>query len=205
MQLPGSVALPPVSSHDFVSQRHEVNPALALNLLNDIQSVVLVWQDQLRQIVAAMHKLHAQGPMVNGWIESSADDVQQPPTSGPDATLLRHGDTDALMQYVEALDTHHPAAFPIGSANRPTTGSSSGSSTSGSSTPSSSTQYRLCSLDEDGRIQSQPCPAEQMGAVSLAIARYQKFKQLLSQKQAIDKKLQKAVDQLTGVRATLHH
>ncbi|MEL7332956.1 MAG: hypothetical protein AAFN12_11950 [Cyanobacteria bacterium J06560_2] len=195
-QLPESVVLPPVSSESFISQRHEVNPAMALNLLQDIQLVVVAWKDQLRQLVAALHKLHAQGPMVDGWLESSADRAQ--PNIGTEATLMRHGDMDALMQYVETLDTRSA------SASQPPT---QPSSTQGSleSTSQAATQYWVCRLDERGHVHSQPCPSEQMGTVSLAIARYQKYKQLLDQKQVIDAKLQRAVDQLTGVRATLNH
>ena len=181
-QLPGTVLLPPVRSEAFVSQRHEVNPAMALNLLNDIQSQILQWQEQLRQLVQALNTLHAQGPMVEGWLESSADTGQMP--QGHDTTLLRHGDTDALLQYIDSLDQHMPEPASAASHN-------------------SGTAYRLCSLDENGQVRSQPCPPEQMGVVSIAIARYQKFKQLLDQKEVIDAKLKQAVEQLTKVRSSL--
>lgn len=198
--LPGSVVLPPVyPDESFVSQRHEVNPAIALNLLSDIQTVVLEWQEQLRQLVKAMRVIHAQGPMVDGWLESCAE-TSQAPKHGAEMTLLRHGDTAALMQYVNALDTQAVDTSVISTQPQQ---QSAGSHAPG--TADAATQYRLCSLDENGQLKSQPCPAEQMGIVSLAIARHQKFKQLLNQKQAIEAKLQKAVDQLTGVRGTLHH
>lgn len=181
-QLPGTVLLPPVRSEAFVSQRHEVNPALALNLLNDIQSKILQWQDQLRQIVQALHTLHAQGPMVEGWLESSAEAKSS--SQGSDATLLRHGDTDALLQYIDSLNNPPASAEAAERCHQ-------------------ETEYRLCRLDESGQVRSQPCPPEQMGVVSMAIARYQKFKQLLDQKDAVDAKLKQAVEQLTGVRSSL--
>ena len=184
-QLPGTVMLPPVRSEAFVSQRHEVNPALALSLLNDIQSRILQWQDQLRQLVQALHTLHAQGPMVEGWLESSAEISSA--DQGPDATLLRHGDTDALLQYIDSLDSS--SALPDSAAKVVS--------------HNQGTAYRLCRLDENGQVLSQPCPPEQMGVVSIAIARYQKFKQLLDQKEAVDAKLKQAVDQLTSVRSSL--
>lgn len=189
-QLPGTVMLPPVRSETFVSQRHEVNPALALNLLNDIQSKILLWQDQLRQLVQALHTLHAQGPMVEGWLESAAEAGHA--HQSPDATLLRHGDTDALLQYIDSLDSRPARASVATSA-----------ATSTATKQVASTEYRLCRLDENGQVRSQPCPPEQMGVVSMAIARYQKFKQLLEQKAAVDSKLEQAVDLLTGVRSSL--
>ncbi|MGC1218877.1 MAG: hypothetical protein WA783_11860 [Phormidesmis sp.] len=214
-QLPGSIVLPPFRSQTAVSQRHEVNPAIAMNLLQDLQSVIVSWQKQLRQLVTALHSLHAQGPMVEGWLESSADVSS---ISGPDATLLRHGDTDAIMRYIDALTDQpqmdnaqqvNPAAqvdlaAQIGGGHEPREREllegELGNAPGDSAAP---TQYRLCSLDENGQLQSYPCPPEQMGALSLAIARYQKFKQLMSQKRALNAKLQKAVDQLTEIRVTL--
>ena len=229
-QLPGPIALPPVSSSEpFISQKHEVKPALALNLLNDIQSVVSSWQEQLRQIVTSMNAIQAQGPMVEGWLEcctqqTSAHTLQQGAAQHPDQAaaitaemaLLRHGDTDALMRYVDALDAR-PAQPPVidlnahnsfSSGTTPTTNSASQPSVgqpSVSQTAEPSAHYRLCNLDASGKVSSRPCPADQMGMVSLAIARHQKFKQLFHQKQTIEAKLQKAIDQLTGVRGTLHH
>lgn len=184
-QLPGTLLLPPVRSKTFVSQRHEVNPALALNLLNDIQSQILLWQDQLRQLVKALHTLYAQGPMVEGWLESTAETASTAQT--PETTLLRHGDTNTLLQYIELLDSHSKQQN-IQKNREPR---------------SSNTEYRLCKLDENGQVRSQPCPPEQTGTVSIAIARYQKFKQLLDQKEAVDAKLKQAVDLLTGVRTSL--
>jgi hypothetical protein len=183
----GNVLLPPLrsdASETFVSQRHEVNPALALNLLNDIQIAVTTWQAQLRQTVQAMHLLYAQGPMVNGWLESS---LAETGSAGAESAILRHGDADALMQYVEALETvgvHNGSVHDGHSAN-------------------AAAQYRLCSLDDRGNVRSRPCAPEQMATVSTAIARYQQFKQLIDQKQCLEAKLQRAVDELTGVRQVL--
>lgn len=186
----GGVVLPPLKNEAFLSQRHEVNPALALNLLEDIQAVVTLWQEQLRQVVQTIRLLYAQGPMVDGWLESSVGGsavegrVEADNASGSmGSTVLRHGDADALMQYVEALeqvDGDTPAKAIT--------------------SDQSSTQYSLCCLDDDGQLRSQPCPAAQMALVSTAIARYRKFKQLMGQKQTLEAKLQNAVDELTGVR-----
>lgn len=192
----GGVVLPPLKNEAFLSQRHEVNPALALNLLEDIQAVVTLWQEQLRQVVQTIRLLYAQGPMVDGWLESSAVDsaingraegaaLADNASSSMGSTVLRHGDADALMQYVEALeqvDGETPSKAGV--------------------SDQSSTQYSLCCLDDDGQVRSQPCPAAQMAMVSTAIARYRKFKQLMNQKQTLEAKLQSAVDELTGIRTT---
>lgn len=173
------LVLPPLQCEAFISQRHEVNPALALNLLQDIQATVGIWQEQQRQIMRALQGLYAQGPMVDGWLQSSLSALDPQPADAS-ATILRHGDADALMQYVESLEnsTHAPST--------------------------QAHQYQLCSLKEDGSVRSQCCPPEQMALVGTAIARYQKFKQLMDQQQAIEAKLQQAVDLLGGVRTQLH-
>jgi hypothetical protein len=192
------IVLPPLQCEAFLSQRHEVNPALALNLLQEIQSSVGLWQQQQRQIVQAMHRLYAQGPMVDGWLQSSLlMTTPQPLPVDASATVLRHGDPEALMKYVEALE--NSAIDPLEIDTRTTQAAQQ----SGDDFSDTAAQYQLCSLKEDGSICAQLCPPEQMALVSTAIARYQKFKQLVSQKQVIEAKLQQAVDLLSGVRHQL--
>ncbi|MEL6469527.1 MAG: hypothetical protein AAFQ74_07350 [Cyanobacteria bacterium J06623_4] len=208
VRLPGTVALPPFQSDVTVSQRHEVNPAIALNLLREIQSKVNQWHEQLREVVQALHTLHAQGPMVDGWLESSSEASQSAQASAAAASILRHGDADALMQYIEALGDQavDSGAHQVNGAAPSFEGgcqNPGSASKAGATSPTHATQYRLCSLDENGRVRSQPCPPEQMGIVSVAIARYQNYKQLLAKRRAIEAKLQLAVDQLTGVRSAL--
>ena len=183
------IVLPPLPPEAFVSQRHEVNPALALSLLKDIQTTIGVWQAAQRQLIQALQMLYDQGPMVDGWLQSSQLPTDQPEANSTGATIFRHGDTDALMQYVEALESGYrengTAGVCTASDHRP---------------GDSLTYYRLCSLKADGSVQSQVCPPEQMALVSTAIARYQKFKQLLSQKQIVENNLQQAVDSLIVLR-----
>lgn len=192
-QIPGRVALPPLQNEVSISLRHEVNPAIALNLLKDIQSLVTLWQNRQRQLVQSLRRLEAQGPMVDGWLESAAEADS---STTEVTTLLRHGDTDTLMQYIEALDTHAQAAGVPGLSGVEATPSATLTGEKGA-------QYRLCCLDDSGQVRSQSCPPEQMGVVSLAIARYQKYKQLTAQKQAVEAKLQMAVAQLEEVRTAL--
>lgn len=202
-----SIQLPPIDTESFVSGRHEVNPAIALNLIQDIQRSITQWQVQQRQVISAMRTLHAQGPMVDGWLQSSLPS-QPLRASSPQnsfhtehlpnsATILRHGDADALMKYVEALDSHN--ADP---------GSLDNHSTDLFSPPSQDiatekSQYWLCCLKDDGSVQSQLCPPEQMATVGTAIARFQKFKQLKLQQQTLEAKLQRAVDMLTDMRTAI--
>lgn len=201
---PETVGLPPVRSKYSVSQKHEVNPALAFNLLKDIQSVVSVWHEQLRQVVDALHALHAQGPMVDGWLESSVEPPPVEQKTGVDSTILRHGDVDVLLQYVEALDGTDNLQVNKTSLNN--TVQAIGVRESGSAegeTKVATTTYRLCYMNEDGQVMSQPCPPMQMGMVSMAIARYRKFRQLTSKKQAIEAKLQRVVYDLASTRSAL--
>lgn len=211
----GTVSLPLLVAEDFISQRHEVQPALALNLLKDIQAVVRVWQEQLRQIVRTMHKLHAQGPMVDGWLESSLDD-SSPMTAGADTMMLRHGEAEALMQYVEALENPEMPCLDAREsldalknldkkleAEIEVVSISAENALAEQFLTDAATQYALCSLNEDGTVLKHPCPLEQIALVSTAIARHQKFKQLIQEKQAVEAKLQQAVNQLTQVRTDL--
>ena len=210
-RLPRAIALPPVRSERFISQRHEVNPALAFNLLKDIQSVVSLWHEQLRQIVQALHLLHAQGPMVDGWLESSSQTAQPvAQAGGVDSTILRHGDPEALMQYVEALGSDssdsHSSNRDLSAVDRTGVEANYGAAVEpdmAAKLESDTPTYRLCHLSESGQVISQPCPPEQMGVVSLAIARHQKFRQLMDKKQAVEAKLQRAVDELTCTRSSL--
>ena len=187
------VVLPAMAVVAPQSNRHEVNPALALKLLRDIERSVLQWQVELRRVVSEIEALHAEGPMVDGWLASSIEPTPSVAQTGQcvETTLLRHGDADALMQYVEALESkelgHQPAAgVGLDKSDRPSTG----------------TQYQLCWLNDEGKVCSQACPPEQMAVVSTAIARYQKCKQFLAQQRVLESRLQSTVDELTVVRNT---
>ena len=215
-----SVALPPMTVAASPSNRHEVNPALALKLLRDIEQAVVAWQCDLRQVVGQIERLYAQGPIIDGWLESSADFAgrSRPAKENAESTLLRHGDADALMQYVEALESDRSQSGPDLPRSSESRSSESRSSESRSSESRSSesglnlsepedrggagAQYRLCWLSDEGKVRSQVCPPEQLAVVSTAIARYQKCKQLLAQQRQLEAKLQSAVDSLTGVRNT---
>lgn len=189
--------LPPGLGASDVTYRYEVNPALALSLLADIQTKVVELQTRLRKVVGQIQTIYAEGPVVDGWLESSkkpglatssdsvkgADGAQSQLTA--DRALFRHADVDALMAYVQSLESPPPPSKtpPAPEDDLPA--------------------YRLCRLDESGQVMSRPCPPDQVAAVSMAIARYQKLSQLIECRQTIETQLKQIVDALRLIKQ--HH
>jgi len=167
----------------FSSHRHDANPALAVKVLQDIQIAVDAWHKELKQTIQQIQAIYMEGPIVDGWLEVVEDPSQA--TASLDAAMLRHADPQDLSGYVdqlyEALDQPQPPP------------------PAGASTPN----YRLCSLDSDGRLNSIPCPAEQLSTISLAIARHQRLRQLLDHKQYLEVRLKRTVEVLTQSRNVL--
>ncbi|WP_088243309.1 hypothetical protein [Calothrix rhizosoleniae] len=164
--------LPKFKTPSFSNHRHAANPALAMNLLEDIQTDVAKWQKELKIIVRQIQDIHLEGPIVNGWLESHQ---KQPETRG--TATLRHAEVDSLMDYVE----------DICAANQ------------GNSDRLSRAGYRLCALDSAGKVWSRPCPAEQVPSVSMAIARYQKLRQILGRKQYLETRLNQLAETLVAL------
>lgn len=169
----------------FSRHRHDANPALALKVLQDIQIAVDAWHGELKQTVQQIQDIYMEGPIVDGWLEV----VEDP--SGPNhdlsAAMLRHADPRELSGYVDQL-------YQSLDQNP---GEGAGANQQGS--PS----YRLCSLDSDGRLNCIPCPPEQLSTISLAIARHQRLRQLLDQKQYLEARLKRTVEVLTHSRDVL--
>jgi hypothetical protein len=63
--------------------------------------------------------------------------------------------------------------------------------------------YRLCGLDADGKLWSRSIPPQQLPSVSLAIARYQKLRQLLSRKQELENRLSQLAEILVFLQGHL--
>ncbi|MDZ7949696.1 MULTISPECIES: hypothetical protein [unclassified Nostoc] len=166
-------SLPKLKTPTFSSHRHGANPALAMNLLQEIQETVAGWQTELQNILKQIQDIYLEGPIVNGWLESN------PPEPEPGGTAtLRHAEVDRLMNYVEEI-----------------------CATGGKvSYQSSITGYRLCGVDDTGKVWSRPCPPDQVPNVSMAIARYQKLRQLLGRKQSLETRL----SQLAQTLVVLH-
>jgi hypothetical protein len=154
-------ALPKFKLPSFSSHRHDENPRLALKLLKEFEGKAAGWQTEWEQILQQIQEIYLEGPIVDGWLESQA--LEQP----AEAFTLRHAEADRLMDYVEEICQ----AQPNGADGLPRTG------------------YRLCGLDADGKLWSRPCPPEQVPHLSLAIARYQRLRQLLGRKQYLETRL----------------
>ncbi|MHC0065748.1 hypothetical protein ACWATR_23080 [Nostoc sp. UIC 10890] len=166
-------SLPKLKTPTFSNHRHGANPGLAMNLLQEIQETVASWQTELQNILKQIQDIYLEGPIVNGWLESNPTE----PEPGGTATL-RHAEVDRLMNYVEEI-------------------CASGGKVS---YQSSITGYRLCGVDDTGKVWSRPCPADQVPNVSMAIARYQKLRQLLGRKQSLETRL----SQLAQTLVVLH-
>jgi hypothetical protein len=187
-----SLALPNAKAVSVSHHRHATNPNLAMSLLKDIETTVVAWQLELEQITLQIQAVYADGPIVEGWLESQASHVQpHSSASSADMATLRHGEVDRLMDYVEAICTSNQVSQ---SQAQPSTQAQPPAQTS---EESSGTAYRLCGLDADGRLWSRACPTQQVPYVSLAIARYQKLRILLSQKQTLENRLNQLIQSLT--------
>ncbi len=168
-----SPSLPKFKSPSFSSHRHGANPALAINLLKEIEANVATWQTELQLILRQIQDIYLEGPIVDGWLESHA---REPEEGGSETA--RHAKVDRLMDYVEEISTSEGKV----TCESPRAG------------------YRLCGMDETGKVWSRPCPPEQVPTLSVAIARYQKLRQLLGRKQYLETRL----NQLAETLVVLH-
>jgi hypothetical protein len=163
---------PPV----FNSHRNGANPALSINLLQEIQQIVTPWQVELQTIIRQIQDIYLEGPIVNGWLESQTSE----PATG--TATLRHGEVDQLMNYVEEICKTQTKTV---------------------SKDGQRTGYRLCGLDAAGKVWTRPCPPEQVAGVSMAIARYQKLRQLLTRKQSLETRLGQLAETLIMLHSHL--
>ena len=155
--------------------RLATNPAFSLVLLKEIQAVVVGWERDLRQVNRQIKGVYAEGPIVDGWLES------QPNGSlTTEAVRLSPAELSQLVDHLQEL--MNTAKTQVVTQESPRAG------------------YRLCGLGADGQLWSRPCPLEQVPQVSLAIARYQKLRQLLAKKQHLENRL----NQLSQTLVELH-
>lgn len=166
--------LPKFKSASFSVHRHSANPALAMNLLQEIEGIVSGWQNELHRIVRQIQDIYMDGPIVEGWLESHAREPEV------DMAQIRRAEVDRLMDYV---------AEPLSDQNVTCESPRAG--------------YRLCGLDADGQVWVRSCPADQVPSISLAIARYQKLRQLLTRKNALETRLSQLAETLAVLHAHL--
>ncbi|WP_016952274.1 hypothetical protein [Anabaena sp. PCC 7108] len=167
-------SLPKFKTPSFSNHRHGANPAFAMNLLQEIQETVADWQTELQVILQQIQDIYLDGPVINGWLESNP----QEPTPGGTATL-RHAEVERLMDYVEEICEPGDKVSP----------------------PSLRTDYRLCGVDAAGKVWSRLCPVEQVPTVSMAIARYQKLRQLFGRKQHLETRLSHLAETLVALHS----
>lgn len=168
--------LPKFKPPSISSHHHAANPALAGNLLKTIATKANTWQSELQQVMRQIQALYEEGPIIDGWLDTHA---QLDPA---DPSTLRHAEVDRLMDYVQEICRTQPS-FVKHDAPQP--------------------GYRLCGLDADGRLWSRPCPPDQVPQVSLAIARYQKLRQLLARKQQLEVQLHDLAQTLIPIQTHL--
>ncbi len=168
--------LPKLKPPSISTHRHGSNPALAMNLLKEIEEIVASWQKELQSIVRQIQDIYIEGPIVDGWLESHARSAE------PGDISVRPAERDRLMDYVEET-----LLQPDGNVTY----------------QSPRTGYRLCGLDAAGRLWSRPCPPEQVPSVSVAIARHQKLRQLLSRKQDLETRLSQLSETLVVMHSHL--
>jgi len=179
-------ALPRFKLPSFSSHRNAANPGLAMNLLKEIEIVVAGWQTELQQVLRKIQDIYLEGPIIDGWLESYT------PNSG-EVSAFRHADADCLIDYVEKMQSTVPLETP-GKSQEPIYGKRQITGGAG---------YRLCGLNEDGQLWFRPCPAAQLPAISLAISRYQRLKQLLVRKQDLELKLGQLSEALAILRGRM--
>lgn len=175
--------LPKLKPPSFSNHRNGANPGLAMILLQEIEEVVGGWQKELQQVVRQIQDIYLEGPIVDGWLESHSRE----PEVG--IGMLRHVEADRLMNYVE-VETGNFV-------------SSQGQADATVTCQAPQAGYRLCGLDADGQSWSRPCPPEQVPSVSMAIARYQKLRQLLSHKQELETRLTQLAETLVVLHSHL--
>ncbi len=161
----------------LAATRHATDPALALGILREIEGTLLSWQRELQRLQLEIQELHMEGPIIDGWLESQP--TTPPP---PEAEFIRHAEIDALMGYVNTICDTAPEGM-IQDAPR--------------------AGYRLCGLDADGKVWFRDCPPERVPQVSLAIARCQKVRQLVTRKNDLESRLSKLAEHLVSVHSEL--
>ncbi|MGJ3245980.1 MAG: hypothetical protein ACFE0I_07905 [Elainellaceae cyanobacterium] len=164
----------PVSTRSaLVESAHQTHPELALGLLKELESSVVTWQTEFRQLQAQIQALYQEGPIVDGWLEAHAtQSTTQRAIASPALP-----DNQSLTAFLPASESD--AANRMG--------------------------YRLCHYDVNGQLCSRVCPPEQLPQISLAIARYQKLKQLIQQKRHIENRLSLLIKSLISAHAHIQN
>ena len=167
-------ALPKLKHTQISTHNNAANPALAMSLLKDIEETVAGWQQELQKVQREIQDIYLEGPIIDGWLESHNRQAEE------SFAVPRKSEKEHLMNYVEEIVDSKV------SLQSPRTG------------------YRLCGLDANGQLWSRNCPPDQVPEVSVAIARYQKLKQLLHTKQDRENRLSQLAETLVVIRSNIN-
>jgi len=174
--------LPTVQSFRFTTHRNVANPNLSMNLLKELQQRVATWQKELQQVTQQIQAVYLEGPIIDGWLESEL-------LEGGGRSTFHHVDAHQLMAYLEnSLNLEMEKVSPSQIKPGPTR---------------SRGGYRLCGLNEDGQLWFRDCPPEQVAAVSLAIARYQRLQLLTQRRQTLETQLGQMAQSLINLHAQM--
>lgn len=165
--------LPKFKTPSFSNHRHSANPGFTIGLLQEIQQTVVAWQVELEIILQQIQYIYLEGQVINGWLESNTQPMEGTAT-------LRHGEIEAILDYVQKISQSEVTV-----------------------NQSSRTDYRLCGVDATGQLWSRPCSVEEVPSLSIAIARYQKLRQLLGRKHYLESRLTKLSETLVDLQGSL--
>jgi hypothetical protein len=157
----------------FTGLRQDANPILAAHMLQEMYKMVTEWQQELEQIERESFNITVSGTVLAAWLESRT---------------FKHGSTGAEIPtpYV----TVDPISILEGYANDLTA-------------VDPQAGYRLCGLDEDGKLWTRPCPMTEILVVSRSIARYQQLKDLTDRKQQLEQYIRQVLEDLVHLRLKL--
>lgn len=88
--------LPKFKSVSISTHRNAANPALAMNLLKDMEVVVAQWQEELQTVVRQIQDLYMEGPIIDGWLESPSGKAKV-------NEQVSQAQKDHLLDYVEEI------------------------------------------------------------------------------------------------------
>ncbi|MFM2430602.1 MAG: hypothetical protein RLZZ511_1815 [Cyanobacteriota bacterium] len=94
------------SNLGFSRHQNGSNPDLALNLLQESLTLVQNWRSELHSIGQQIQTIYREGPVVDGWLECSTQQVEAT------TAVLRHAEVSHLMGYVETLCNDPSQAQP---------------------------------------------------------------------------------------------
>jgi hypothetical protein len=174
---PQKIHLPKPKSVTLTTHRNAPNPALAASLLQDMLTIVTTWQQELATIVQTIQNIYLEGAILDGWLESLGTASQQ-----EEIQAFRHADISQLVSFVEKLQTGKIQPEDIHAV------------------PSN---YRLCGINPDGQLWSYPCPSDQVPAVSMAIARHHKLRQLRIRQADLETRLTRFSEDLVRLHTQL--